>query len=176
MVLSLAVARLLNGLSRFVQHPKKIPIYSLHLIWVFCVLFFVIHFWWWEFKLFTVEHWTFEGYLLIVAYATTFFLLCCLLFPDQMDEYGGFKDYFASRHGWFYGIFAITFLIDFWDTWMKGEAHFRSLGVEYVIRNCAFIGLSLLAIFIKNIRFQYGFAITALIYEVYWIFRQFHTQ
>ncbi len=40
MVLSLSVARLLNGVAKIVQHPTKIPVYSVHLGWVFVMLLF----------------------------------------------------------------------------------------------------------------------------------------
>jgi hypothetical protein len=46
MVISLAMARLLNGIAKFVQHPKKIKIYPVHMGWVLTLLLFLIHFWW----------------------------------------------------------------------------------------------------------------------------------
>jgi hypothetical protein len=176
MVLSLALARLLNGIARFVQHPKKVQIYSVHLGWVFTILIFLVHFWWWEFKLVAITQWTFEAYLLVIVYAIIYFLLCALLFPDQMDEYTGFEDYFTSRRKWFFGIFALTFAIDVIDTMLKGEAHFHSLGIEYPIRIAGFIALSIAAMFIPNARFQKGFVLVSLLYELSFIFRLFHTQ
>lgn len=158
MVLSLSIARLLNGLGKFVQHPSKIHVYIVHMGWVFSTLLFLIHFWWWEFRLSHIQQWTFEAYLLIITYAILFFFLCALLFPDQMDEYSGYKDYFTSRRGWFFGIFLLTFIIDFGDTAVKGTQYFQSLGIEYPIRNITYIILCLSAIFVKNERFQIGFS------------------
>lgn len=175
MVLSLAIARLLNGLARFVQHPKKVRIYIVHIGWAFVMLLYLIHFWWWEFKLSTIQQWTFEAYLLIIFYAILFFLLCSLLFPDQMEEYGGFEDYFTSRRKWFFGIFALSFILDIADTALKGMPYFHSLGIEYPIRNITFIILCAVAMFVTNQKFQLGFVTASLIYELSYIFRLYHT-
>lgn len=175
MVISLAVARLLNGLARFVQHPKKVPVYSVHLGWSFAILLFIIHFWWWEFNLLHIKEWTFEAYALIFSYAVLFFLLCSLLFPDQIDEYKGFEEYFISRRKWFFGIFACTFLLDFSDTWLKGGAYVQSLGLEYPIRNAVYIGLCIVAMFIRDKRFQLTFVIASIIYQLSYIFRLYNT-
>lgn len=175
MVISLAVARLLNGLARFVQHPKKVKVYSVHLCWVFAILLFLIHFWWWEFKLINIERWTFEAYVLIISYAIVFFLLCSLLFPDQIDEYTGYEEYFNSRRKWFFGIFASTFIIDLLDTSLKGAAYFQSLGIEYPIRNAVYVGLCVAAMLISNKKFHLGFVVASLIYQISFIVRLYDT-
>ncbi|MBX9572613.1 MAG: hypothetical protein K2X77_27205 [Candidatus Obscuribacterales bacterium] len=176
MVISLAVARLLNGLARFVQHPKKVKVYPTHIGWVFAILLMLLHFWWWEFKLINVTQWTFEAYTLVVLYAVVFLLLSSLLFPDQMDEYSGFEDYFVSRRKWFFGIFALSFVIDLADTALKGMTYFHSLGIEYPIRNAVYISFCIAAMFVKNKYFQIGFVLLSLIYQLSYIFRLYHTQ
>jgi len=173
-VVSLAIARLLNGLARFVQHPKKVRVYLVHMAWVFAMLLFIIHFWWWEWKLSTITQWSFEAYLLVFTYAIIFFLLCSMLFPDSMDEYSGFEEYFISRRKWFFGIFAFSFIIDLADTALKGTAYFNGLGIEYPIRNCIYIALCIMAMFIRSNRFQLGFVIASLIYQLSYIFRLYH--
>jgi hypothetical protein len=40
-------------------------------------------------------------------------LSSALLFPDNLDGYHGFKDYFYERKGWFLGILAFNSAIDF---------------------------------------------------------------
>ncbi|MFA6211320.1 MAG: hypothetical protein WC714_17935 [Candidatus Obscuribacterales bacterium] len=175
MILSLAIARLLSGLARFVQHPKKVKIYPVHLCWVFAILLHLIHFWWWEFKLIAVQNWTFEAYLLLILYAITIFLLCSLLFPDDMQEYAGYEEYFLSRRKWFFGLFAFNFVIDLADTALKGAHHFQSLGWEYPLRNTCYIILCFVAMYSDNRKFQLGFVLLSLIYELSYIFRLFHT-
>jgi ABC-type glycerol-3-phosphate transport system permease component len=108
-IVGLSIGRLLTGLARFVQHPRQQKIYPVHLVWTFFMLVYVIHFWWWEFRLAGVQ-WTFVLYCFAAFYASVFFFLCTMLFPDTMYEYKGFADYFMSRRRWFFGILIGTFL------------------------------------------------------------------
>ncbi len=119
MILGLCVSRLLTGLARFIQHPGKQKIYPVHLAWVGFILLSVIHFWWFEFSLRTIPLWTFEKYLFVIFYAGLYFLLSTLLFPDSMEEYTGYRDYFISRRRWFFGILALVYVVDFIDTLLK---------------------------------------------------------
>lgn len=176
MVMSIALARLLNGLARFIQHPTKIKIYPVHIGWVFTLLLFLIHFWWWEFRLQdTVKVWTFEVYLLIISYAISFFLLSTLLFPDDMSEYSGFEDYFNSRQKWFFGILAVSFVLDTIDGFVKGADYVAALGAEFPARNIILIVLCIASMFVRNKKFQIAFVSCTLLYELSWIFRLYHT-
>ena len=173
-IVGLSVARLLTGMSRFIQHPKREHVYLVHLGWAIGMLLAVVHFWWWEFRLQEIADWYFEEYACVLFYAILFFLLSTILFPDKLDEYKGFKDYFISRKGWFFGILALTFLVDVWDTFLKGNEYAAALGVEYVVRTIAYLLLCLLAIFISNQRFQSAFVIISLLYQISWILRLYH--
>jgi hypothetical protein len=170
-ILGLSIAQLLGGLARMVQHPGKIKIYPIHLGWVLSTFLFVIHFWWWEFRLSFLDHWTFERYLFIIFYASLFYFLCVLLLPETMEEYAGFREYFLSRRKWFFGILALIFAVDLIDTLSKGHVYFASLGAEYPIRAAAYVLLCVTAIFVRNEKFQGAFVVANLIYQVSWIFR-----
>jgi hypothetical protein len=174
MIVGLSVARLLTGMARFIQHPKRQQVYPVHLGWAFAILLSVIHFWWWEFRLEDVPNWSFEEYACLLLYTILFFLLSTLLFPDNLEEYKGFRDYFISRKGWFFALLALTFLVDVWDTLLKGKEYAASLGVEYTVRAIAYPLLCLLAIFIDNQRFQVAFVALSLLYQVSWILRLYH--
>lgn len=50
-----------------------------------------MHFWWWDFRLQKIDPWTFPLYLLIALYALLLYLLCALLFPDEMADYQSFE-------------------------------------------------------------------------------------
>ena len=68
-----------------------------------------------------------------------YYFLSALLFPQDLDEYKGYQDYFLSRRRWFFGFAALTESLDVIDTLIKGEAHLRSLGLEYLVATGAFI-------------------------------------
>jgi hypothetical protein len=56
------------------------------------LLLYLIHFWWWEFRLQAVQRWTFPLYFFISMYAVIQYLVCVLLFPEEMADYDSFKE------------------------------------------------------------------------------------
>jgi hypothetical protein len=173
MVIGLGVTRLLSGVARIIQHPKQYPLYPVHLGWVAMLLLMLVHFWWWEFGLYALADWTFGKYLFVVVYAVTLFLLCALLFPDSMQDYRGYEDFFYARRTWFFGLLAATYLLDIVDTLIKGHTHFARFGHEYLIRTVVLLILCAAAVATRNRRFHALFVTGALVYEVSWILRLF---
>jgi len=171
MVVSLGIARLLAGVAKFVQHPGRKRPYFVHLLWAVSLLLSMLDFWWWEFSLSQLRTWRFETYFFIVAYAALFYFLCALLFPDDLAEYEGYRDYFMSRRKWFFGLLAATYVVDVIDTLIKGREHLAAQGHEYPIRAIVFVLLCLLAARTASERFHAVFATVALAYHVSWILR-----
>ena len=170
-ILGLSITRLVSGLARFIQHPERHEIWFVHVGWVVWLLFSVITFWWWEFRLIYISHWTLHLYLFVLLYATMFFLLSTLLFPDDLQGYKGYQDYFLSRRKWFFGIFAVTQAFDLIDTWIKGASFLRSLGIEYIFDVVVFIALYIIAAITRNLTFHTLFIIGVFVYEVSFIVR-----
>ena len=175
MVIGLGVTRLLSGVARIVQHPGQYPLYPVHLLWVASVLLMLVHFWWWQFGLYGIATWTFGIYLFVLVYAVALFLLCAFLFPESMQDYKSYEDFFYARRGWFFGLLAATYLLDVIDTLIKGEEHFARFGTEYLIRTPLFVVLCLVAMRTDDRRFHTGFVAFTLIYQVSWIVRLFDT-
>lgn len=173
MVLGLSLARLVNGMTRFVQHPKRDQIYSVHIGWTVFMLSAIVHFWWYEFGLSRISVWTFEMYFFVLFYATLYVAIASLLYPDKMDDYDGFQDYFESRRKWFYSLLAVMFLIDLVDTAIKGADYFHALGAEYVIKQVVLIVCSVIAVFVADKRYQLTFVAVAIVYQIFWIIRLF---
>lgn len=171
MVLGLSLARLVNGLTRFVQHPGTVKIYPVHLGWVIFLFITIVHFWWYEFHLSRIAVWTFPLYGFLLFYAMVFAALTALLFPDHLDDYEGFEDYFEQRKHWFFGLLAFAFLLDIGDTLIKGDDYLQSLGVEYLIRQVAFVLLSIIAVMITSKKLKLALVLAAITYQVSWILR-----
>lgn len=170
-VLGIAITRILAGLARFVQHPGKLKVYPVHLLWALIVLVSAIHFWWWEFGLAAVTEWRFELFLFVLFYAFLFALMANILFPDDLEEYEGYRDYFLSRRGWFFGLLIASMLTDWFDTAIKGHAYLAGFGIEYPLRIAGTIVLALIAMRTRSPRFHLGFALFYLVYYVSWIVR-----
>jgi hypothetical protein len=170
-VVGLSITRLLSGLAQLIQHPRTSRVYPTHLGWVLTMLLMVVHFWWWEFRLTEVEHWSFQLYFFIIFYAVLFFLLCALLFPDSTSEYSGFESYFFSRRKWFFGILALNFCTDVVDTIVKGATHFRALGPEYPVRTVVLVVLCVVAMYVRNRAFHLAFVVSTFAYQLSWVIR-----
>jgi hypothetical protein len=175
MVLGLGITRLLTGIANFVQHPGKYKVYLVHIGWVCWMLLMLIHFWWWEFWLHQIGTWTFEIYVFLIVYTILLYLLCALLFPDNIAEYSGYEEFFISRRRWFFGILACVFVFDLIDTLLKGRSHFEIFGVEYLIRVPVYVALCIIAMITPNRRYHAAFVVGSLIYEISWIARLFNT-
>jgi len=174
-VLGMGIARLLNGVANFIQHPGRYKLYFVHLAWVAWVLLMLVHFWWWEFWLQIIPAWTFAIYAFLIGYTILLFLLCALLFPDNIAEYSGYEEFFISRRRWFFGIMACVFVFDLVDTLLKGNAHFQMFGNEYLIRVPLCLALCVIAMITANRRYHAAFVIGSLAYESSWIWRMFNT-
>ncbi|MGJ7609093.1 hypothetical protein ACSFA7_32495 [Variovorax sp. LT1R20] len=171
MVVSLGIARLLSGVARFVQHPGRKRAYGVHLLWVLSLLLSMMHFWWWEFSLSHLQVWRFETYVFVVGYAALYYFLCAVLFPDDLAEYTGYRDYFMSRRRWFFALLATTYLVDVADTWIKGQEHLTAQGYEYAVRTASYVVLCAVASLTTNARFHVAFAMVSLTYQISWILR-----
>jgi hypothetical protein len=156
-----------------VQHPSRDQIYPVHLGWVFFLLLAVMHFWWFEFGLGRIGMWSIGPYFFVISYAALYFFTCSLLFPDRMDDYAGFADYFHARQAWFYGLLAAIFLADLVDSALKGAEHFRGMGAYYPAVQLGLAALALIAVFVRDRRFHAWFVAIALVAELWSILRQF---
>ena len=174
-IIGLGITQLLRGVARLIQHPGRDKVYWVHLVWVVTMFFNMVFWWWWEFRLNDIEAWTFHIYLFVVIYALVFYLACALLSPEDLSDYDGYKGYFYSRRQWFFGLLALSLVIDVGDSWLKGAEHFSSLGLEYAIATSAKLVLFISAAVWSNERFHVGFAIVNLAYTVLWAIRMFET-
>ncbi|WP_312014674.1 MULTISPECIES: hypothetical protein [unclassified Bradyrhizobium] len=174
-ILGLSVTRLISGLATLIQHPGRYPVWSVHLGWVAWALLNVVTFWWWEFRLSLVQQWTFGLYAFVCVYTSMYYFLSALLFPQDLDDYQGYQDYFLDRRRWFFGLIALTEALDVVDTLIKGEQHLRFLGPEYLPRIGAFVALCAVAAITRNPRFHKLFVFDAIAYEISFFGRYYGT-
>jgi hypothetical protein len=175
-IVGLCITTLLSGLSRFVQHPEREKVSILHLGWAASLLLWIIHFWWWEFRLSMIQQWTFAIYFFVILYAILFYSLCTLLFPSDLRDYSGYEEYFLSRRKWFFGFLAATFVADVIDTSLKGSTYLHSFGLEYPIRIGVGLALCIIGIFVRNRRIQLTLLAVSLLYQIAYITLLYNTE
>src|SRR3984957_14351400 len=102
-ILGLSLAKLLQSAVKLIQHPGRTKPYWVHLLWSLYLFLVLTHFWWWEYNLKRVTAWSFQAYFFLILYITIYFVLCALLWPDDVKDYGDrFEDYFHSRKKGFF--------------------------------------------------------------------------
>jgi hypothetical protein len=175
-IVGLCITTLLSGFARFVQHPKRAKPSLLHLGWAASLLLWIIHFWWWEFRLSLVPQWTFAIYFFVILYAVLFFLACTLLFPSDLNDYSSYEEYFLSRRKWFFGLLAAITVADIFDTSLKGSAYIHSFGIEYPIRIVINLTIAIVGMFTRNRRIQFTLLTIALVHQIFIIVWLYSTE
>ena len=175
MVVGLAMTRLLMTVAGLIQHPQRSRLSALHLLWVVSILVELVLFWWWEFALFRLEHWTFAITLFLILYAVTLFLLAALLSPDNIAEYNGYEDFFLKRRHWFFVFFAVTFVLDAIDSMIKGDGYWTRFEYEYFMQVPAGLVLSAIAIRFGSPRLHLAIVVLHMTYQAYLVSRFFYT-
>jgi hypothetical protein len=171
MILGLSVARLVTGVTRFIQHPGKEKVYFLHIGWAIYIFLSIIHFWWFEFALFAIKQWTFEAYFLLICYSVVFVMLSAMIFPDNMGDYTNLQEYFWSRRKIFYVLVLVLFATDVVDTIMKGSVYYyhQRYGWYYPVRQGVLIAGTIGALVTSSKLYNFLFVGFALLFEVVWI-------
>jgi hypothetical protein len=172
-IVSLSIAHLLKGTAKLIEHPGRVKLYWVHLLLVIYTFLSLIDFWWWEIRLKMVATWNFESYLFIISYIILFYITCSLLFPDDMKDYAGFKEYYYSRKNWIFSFLGVSFLFDVGDTLLKGIDYYHSLGAEYLVRIIVYVILCGVAIKTKKERYHAAIVIFFIVYNLLWVMRKY---
>lgn len=172
-VIGLALTHLMQGVARIVEHPKRVRVWWVHLLWVAHMALMSVFWWWFEFGLRLTPVWTFQLYAFVLGYAFLIYLICALLFPSDLGNHADYKDYFLSRRRWFFGMLIAVLVVDVLDTLAKGTAHFASLGLEYPISQAAFASLCIAGMISRRDRVQAVIVILALGYLILRVTRFF---
>jgi hypothetical protein len=169
--LSFSIAHLLRGTVKFIQHPNRAKPYITHLLWVIYMYLTLIHFWWFEYRLTAITQWYFFSYFFIILYITNYYVICTILYPDDINDYKDYKDYFFSRKTWFFGLLSVAFIADIFDTLIKGQEYFNRLGWEVPARDLSLVILCFVGIKVKSPKFHLGLVIAFILYELFFIAR-----
>ncbi|MCK9540139.1 hypothetical protein [Dokdonella sp.] len=171
MVVGLGISKLLTGFAGLVQHPGRYRLSVVHLLWAGSILIELVLFWWWEFALSKLPEWNFGTFLFLIIYTITLFLMAALLFPERIDEYGGYEAYLMRRRYWFFGLLGATFVLDTIDTMIKGVDYWSHLSVDFVIQIPFGIALCIIACATTRTRIHLILALVHIGYQAYWMWR-----
>lgn len=169
LIIGLSITRTLSGLSRRLQEPQKTARTPAQIVWSLALLLGAIHFWWWEFSLRLIHHWNFWIFVFVLSYASLFFLMSTLIYPDHIQDHAEREDFFIERRRAFFAMFALSFLFDLADTLIKGREHLAALGGWYLLRTLAGILIALAAMRMRSGRALMWLGLLWLIGNAGWI-------
>jgi hypothetical protein len=162
-IAGLAITQLLQCVAGMVQHPRHYRPYWVHLVWIAYAFEYIALWWWYEYNFAKTAHWNFGLYLFILVYAVAIYLMCAVLAPLSLHNYGDFEAYYYSRRRWFLALAAIVILFDVGDTLSKGAAHFAALGPHYVIGAVAFPILYVVGMVTRRHSYHAAIAVISLV-------------
>jgi hypothetical protein len=114
-IYALAVAQILDGVSRMVQSRSPVKTFVPHTIWIVNLFVFIFLVWWasWEFR--DIE-WTFPLYAYMLIAPTLFFLASSLLIPQLLEDEGvDLEQHFFRIRRLFFGAYffgALAVIVD----------------------------------------------------------------
>lgn len=166
-IIGLGVARLLIGFASMIEQPDRTKLSAVHLMWTASILLTLVNFWWWEFGLFSVIHWTYGDYIFLIAYCIVLFMLSALVFPSNIEKYRNYEDFFLSRRRWFFAFFAVSVIFDIFDSALKGW-NYLVFDPEYAIAVPVALVASIIGVRTRNHTFHLVVASVQLLYQLSW--------
>ena len=101
LVLALALAQGLRGLSEMVRSPRR---YLPHTLWVVMIIVLVIQTWWayWDFN--RINDWQVTHYAGVLVFPIVLFTILHLLVPATRTENTNWSEHFFAVKQWFFGL------------------------------------------------------------------------
>ena len=172
-IVGLALTQILRGVGQMVTMKNGPRPYWVHLVWTFYLFMVIPLFWWWEFRLGSID-WSLPIYLVVIIYATLFFFISLVVQPSNLDGVSDYKEYYYSHRRWIFGLLIAITSWDFIDTAMKGVDHFFGIiDAGYLVVQLSTIAGSVVAIITPNERYHEIFATVFIIVFVSFQFRTF---
>lgn len=124
-IMGLGITHILFGfgglVDRLTGSGPKIELSLAHTSWLARIFFWMVMFWWWEFRFSELEpDWGVGLYLFLVGYAVLLFLLAVVLVPRSWEHVKSLNEFFIQRRAWFYPLLLVATVVDLIDGYLKG--------------------------------------------------------
>jgi hypothetical protein len=118
-VVGLALAHILTGVSRTIQALGQVRLYWVHSLWTLNIMVYLVFFWWFIYHWSGVEHWSFFLFVFLLLYAVALYLISALLFPAELPPGFDFKEHFYRTRPWVFGFLTLAYVLDVFETTTK---------------------------------------------------------
>jgi len=103
-VLGLAVTQLLSGFAGLVHARRRIAMYWPVPVQMTATLLITVQVWWAMFGMRELRHWTFAGFLIVLAQAIAVYLMAAFITPEiGGDDRIDLRDAYFREARWFFG-------------------------------------------------------------------------
>lgn len=126
-VVGLALAHILTGVSRTIQARAQVRLYWVHSLWTLNITVFLVFFWWFIYHWSGVERWNFFLFVFLLLYAVALYLIAALLFPAEVSPGFDFREHYYRNAPWVFGFLCTAFVLDVFETTAKA-----ALGVKEI--------------------------------------------
>jgi hypothetical protein len=151
-ILGLALAHLLRGLSKLIQQRTTVNIYWVHVVWTINLIVYILAVWWGMTSWNKLQTWTTELFFFLSFYSIVIFMLSSQLFPAEFPVDMDFERYYYANNRWFFGILTLSLLIDIPETLWKQVIHLRDVPPEYAYFLPGLLAIAIISMLSKNRR------------------------
>jgi hypothetical protein len=157
-VVGLALAHILTGVTRTLQAHGQVRLYWVHSLWTLNIMVYLVFFWWFMYHWSQVESWNFFLFVFLLLYAVALYLISALLFPGEIPPGFDFKKHYFRTNRWVFGFLTAAYVLDVFETTSKAVLDIKEIPMLWypVVIPCA-IG-SAVATLTRNERFHKIFA------------------
>jgi len=164
-VVGLGVTHILFGLARVIHTRSHKQFSKLHFVWTLNVLLILLLNWWVLFLWVDYPAWSFDIYLLLIAWGIALYMLAVILYPPDIAAGDSYANIFDRNRQWLLGTFVVFVALDIAQTAVRGELFEPKLYLPYVLH---FAVLAAIGIGVADKRYQNFIAWYFLIALVLW--------
>jgi hypothetical protein len=119
-VVGLGVTNLLSGVGRAFYRRKQVPMDEVHLVLTTSTLLVLALNWWVTFKWNTTTVWSFDTFLVLIAWTIALYMLTTFLYPPDLSEEEERGNRFDRNRSGYYSAFIVFCAMDITQTAMRG--------------------------------------------------------
>ena len=120
-IVGLGVTNLLAGAGPAFYRRKENPLDEVHLVLTIATLVLLVLQWWVTFRWNTDVNWTFDKFLVLIAWTVVLYLLTVFLYPPDLSEAEEHQGRFERNRAGYYSAFIAMCLLDIAQTAVHGE-------------------------------------------------------
>ena len=121
LIIGLGITNLLAGAGRAFYRRRKNPVDEVHMVLTASTLLILTLNWWVTFSWRNETNWSFEKFLVLIAWTVSLYMLTIFLYPPDLSEAEEHRDVWLHNRIGYYGAFVIICILDVLQTGMRGS-------------------------------------------------------